>query len=156
MMSAPRKVTGSHLQRLAVIYVCQSTLARVRFRRESTERQYTLADEAAKLGWDRDRIVVVDQDLGLSGRDAQKRERFKELVGRVCCGEVGAIFRLEVSSSSATNRQPVGASSATSSSGPRNFSQNPRTPRRCAGVIRDRVISPVSVCSRFAVICARF
>ena len=96
-VSAQRKVTGSHLQRLAVIYVRQSTLAQVRFHRESTERQYALVDEAAKLGWERDRIVIVDQDLGLSGRDAQKREGFKELVGRVCCGEVGAIFGLEVS-----------------------------------------------------------
>jgi excisionase family DNA binding protein len=41
--------------------------------------------------------VVVDRDLGISGRDAQAREGFKELVGRVCCGEVGAIFGLEVS-----------------------------------------------------------
>jgi DNA invertase Pin-like site-specific DNA recombinase len=96
-MGVERKVTTGHLQRLAVIYVRQSTLAQVRFHRESTERQYALADEAARLGWERDRIVVVDQDLGLSGRDAQKREGFKELVGRVCCGEVGAIFGLEVS-----------------------------------------------------------
>jgi DNA invertase Pin-like site-specific DNA recombinase len=96
-MGVQRKVTGAHLQRLAVIYVRQSTLAQVRFHRESTERQYALADEAARLGWERDRIVVVDSDLGLSGRDAQKREGFKELVGRVCCGEVGAIFGLEVS-----------------------------------------------------------
>ena len=96
-MSVERKVTGAHRQRLAVIYVRQSTLAQVRFHRESTERQYALADEAARLGWERERIVVVDQDLGLSGRDAQKREGFKELVGRVCCGEVGAIFGLEVS-----------------------------------------------------------
>lgn len=35
--------------------------------------------------------------MNLSGRDAQKREGFKDLVGRVCCGEVGAIFGLEVS-----------------------------------------------------------
>ncbi|MGZ6589757.1 MAG: recombinase family protein [Solirubrobacteraceae bacterium] len=96
-MGVERKVTGSHLQRLAVIYVRQSTLAQVRFNRESTERQYALADDAARLGWERDRIVVVDQDLGLSGRDAHAREGFKELVGRVCCGEVGAIFGLEVS-----------------------------------------------------------
>ena len=80
-----------------MIYVRQSTLAQVRFNRESTERQYALADEAARLGWERDRIVVVDHDLGLSGRDAHAREGFKELVGRVCCGEVGAIFGLEVS-----------------------------------------------------------
>jgi excisionase family DNA binding protein len=69
----------------------------VRFNVQSTERQYALADEAARLGWERERIVVVDCDLGLSGRDAQAREGFKELVGRVCCGEVGAIFGLEVS-----------------------------------------------------------
>jgi DNA invertase Pin-like site-specific DNA recombinase len=92
-----RKLTSAHRQRLAVIYVRQSTLAQVRFNTESTERQYALADEAARLGWERDRIVVIDSDLGLSGRDAQKREGFKELVGRVCCGEVGAIFGLEVS-----------------------------------------------------------
>jgi excisionase family DNA binding protein len=97
MLNVARKVTGSHLQRLAMIYVRQSSLAQVRFNRESTERQYALADEAARLGWDRERIVVVDQDLGISGRDAHAREGFKALVGRVCCGEVGAIFGLEVS-----------------------------------------------------------
>ncbi len=97
MLNVARKVTGSHLQRLAMIYVRQSSLAQVRFNRESTERQYALADEAERLGWDRERIVVVDRDLGISGRDAQAREGFKELVGRVGCGEVGAIFGLEVS-----------------------------------------------------------
>ena len=97
MLNVQRKVTSSHLQRLAVIYVRQSTLAQVRFNTQSTERQYALADEAAKLGWEHERIVVVDRDLGVSGRDAQAREGFKELVGRVCCGEVGAIFGLEVS-----------------------------------------------------------
>jgi DNA invertase Pin-like site-specific DNA recombinase/DNA-binding transcriptional ArsR family regulator len=97
IVGVERKVTSAHLQRLAVIYVRQSSLAQVRFNRESTERQYALADEAARLGWERERILVVDQDLGLSGRDAHAREGFKELVGRVCCGEVGAIFGLEVS-----------------------------------------------------------
>jgi DNA invertase Pin-like site-specific DNA recombinase len=92
-----RKVTSAHRQRLAVIYVRQSSLAQVRFNRESTERQYALAEEAAGLGWERERIVVIDCDLGRSGRDAHARAGFKELVGRVCCGEVGAIFGLEVS-----------------------------------------------------------
>src|SRR4051812_6411538 len=92
-----RKVTSAHLRRLAVIYVRQSSLAQVRFNRESTERQYALADEAARLGWERGRIVVIDCDLGLSGRDTRARTGFKELDGRVCCGEVGAIFGLEVS-----------------------------------------------------------
>ncbi len=97
MVSTERKISGSHLERLAVVYLRQSTLAQVRFNIRSTERQYALADEAARLGWERERIVVVDGDLGLSGRDAQAREGYKELVGRVCLGEVGAIFGLEVS-----------------------------------------------------------
>jgi excisionase family DNA binding protein len=97
MVGARQKVTSAHLRRLAVIYVRQSSLAQVRFNVQSTERQYALADEAANLGWERERIVVVDCDLGLSGRDARGRAGFKELVGRVCCGEVGAIFGLEVS-----------------------------------------------------------
>ncbi len=97
MLTAERKVTGSHLERLAVVYLRQSSPAQVRFNIRSTERQYAFADEAARLGWGRERIVVVDGDLGVSGRDAQAREGYKELVGRVCLGEVGAIFGLEVS-----------------------------------------------------------
>ena len=49
------------------------------------------------MGWESERIVVVDGDLGVSGRDAHARESYKELVARVCVGEVGAIFGLEVS-----------------------------------------------------------
>jgi len=97
MLSAERRLTGSHLDRLAVVYLRQSSPTQVRLNTRSTERQYGLADEAARLGWERERIVVVDGDLGISGRDAHLREGYKEMVGRVCLGEVGAIFGLEVS-----------------------------------------------------------
>src|ERR1039458_7743554 len=70
MLSAERKITGSHLERLAMVYLRQSSPAQVRLNTRSTERQYGLADEAARLGWERDRIVVVDGDLGISGRGA--------------------------------------------------------------------------------------
>src|SRR6266568_3591134 len=52
---------------------------------------------AARLGWPAAGIEVIDCDLGLSGRSATYREGFKELVARVCMGEVGAVFGLEVS-----------------------------------------------------------
>ena len=94
---AERKITGSHLERLAVVYLRQSSPAQVRLNIRSTERQYAFADEAAKLGWEAERIVVVDGDLGISGRDAQAREGYKELVAPGVLGEVGAIFGLEVS-----------------------------------------------------------
>jgi DNA invertase Pin-like site-specific DNA recombinase len=96
-MSTQDKITGSHRERLAVIYVRQSTLAQVRVNTESTQRQYALAEHAHRLGWDPARVLVIDCDLGVSGRSAQGRAGFNELVGRVCAGEVGTIFGLEVS-----------------------------------------------------------
>jgi DNA invertase Pin-like site-specific DNA recombinase len=96
-LSAHPKITPSHLDRAAIIYVRQSTLAQVRDNTESTARQYALADQAVKLGWPRARVEVVDADLGLSGRSAEHRQGFRELVGRVCVSEVGAIFGLEIS-----------------------------------------------------------
>jgi len=91
------RITGSHLGRLALVYIRQSTLAQVREHTESTARQYALADEAARLGWEASRILVIDTDLGLSGRSTAARPGFKELVSRVCLGEVGAILGLEIS-----------------------------------------------------------
>jgi DNA invertase Pin-like site-specific DNA recombinase len=96
-MSRPEKVSAAHLERLAVVYVRQSTLAQVRQHTESTQRQYALAAEAQRLGWPAARVEVIDDDLGLSGRSADGRSGFRELVGRVCVGEVGAILGLEVS-----------------------------------------------------------
>jgi len=96
-MSTPSKITSAHLERLAVVYIRQSTFAQVRDNTESTARQYALAEEAARMGWSDSRILIIDADLGVSGRTASARAGFKELVGRVCVGEVGAIFGLEVS-----------------------------------------------------------
>ena len=91
------KITTAHLERIAVVYVRQSSIAQVREHTESTARQYGLTREAARLGWSAERISVIDADLGVSGRMASARSGFKELVGRVCVGEVGAILGLEVS-----------------------------------------------------------
>src|SRR3954454_8222413 len=97
MTMGQSKITGAHLERLAVIYIRQSTLAQVRDHGESTLRQYALAGDAERLGWPADRVAVIDADLGLSGRGGAARHGFKDLVGRVCCGEVGAVLGLEVS-----------------------------------------------------------
>ncbi|HVR95315.1 MAG TPA: recombinase family protein [Thermoanaerobaculia bacterium] len=96
-MSNLRSITARHLERLAVVYIRQSSLAQVRENTESTARQYALAAEAARLGWEASKILTIDSDLGLSGRSACGRDGFKELVSRVCLGEVGAILGLEVS-----------------------------------------------------------
>ena len=100
MLNLPQqKIARSHLGRLAIVYLRQSSPRQVRENFRSTERQYSLAEDAVKLGWPPEQVVTVDQDLGISGRfsDGRARGAFKELVARVCLGEVGAIFGLEVS-----------------------------------------------------------
>ncbi|MHB1499328.1 MAG: recombinase family protein, partial [Acidimicrobiales bacterium] len=96
-MRGAEKVTSSHLERTVLVYLRQSSMAQVRENTESTARQYALVEEAVRLGWARQKVEVIDADLGLSGRSAEHRDGFKDLVGRVCLGEVGAIFGLEIS-----------------------------------------------------------
>src|SRR5258707_2627097 len=71
-------------------------MAQLREHTESTRSQYALADKAAALGWPRSDIEVIDTDLGVSGKWEVPREGFTELVTRVCSGEVGAIFGIEI------------------------------------------------------------
>ena len=52
MVSAREKIASSHLERLALVYLRQSSPRQVRENFRSTERQYALAEEAARLGWD--------------------------------------------------------------------------------------------------------
>lgn len=96
-MRASSKITASHRARLAVVYVRQSTFVQVREHTESTTRQYGLAAVAVEMGWAPGGVLVVDADLGVSGRFGSHRDGFTELVSRVCRGEVGAILGLEVS-----------------------------------------------------------
>jgi DNA invertase Pin-like site-specific DNA recombinase len=95
--SITSKITTSHLSRLAMVYVRQSTVAQVRQNTESTNRQYGLTGTAAELGWLAEQIVVVDADLGVSGRFGSERDGYRQIVARMCMGEVGAVFGLEVS-----------------------------------------------------------
>ena len=90
------KIERQHLERLAIVYLRQSSPRQVRENVRSTERQYALAERAAELGWEPGRILTVDGDLGVSGRDTHRRDSYKQLVARVCQSEVGAIFGLEV------------------------------------------------------------
>lgn len=96
-MNGTTKITRSHRDRVALIYVRQSTLAQVREHTESTARQYDLTRTATELGWPAARVAVIDADLGLSGRSAAGRGGFQEVVARVCLGEIGAILGLEAS-----------------------------------------------------------
>jgi len=104
-MNGETKISGAHRDRLAVIYLRQSSMAQVREHAESTTRQYGLAEEAVRLGWARRDVLVIDTDLGVSGRWGVARAGFAELVARVCSGEVGAIFGIEISRLARSNAE---------------------------------------------------
>ena len=91
------KIQSSHLERLAIVYVRQSSPRQVLENRESTARQYAFADQAVVLGWPRDRVLIIDEDLGKSGRTAEGRSGFQRLVAEVTFNHVGLVLGLEMS-----------------------------------------------------------
>lgn len=96
-VSASDKVAAHHLDRLAVVYVRQSTLQQIEHHRESTQLQYGLADRACRLGWPRPKVMVIDEDLGLSAASTEGRTGFQRLVAEVGLGHVGLVLGFEVS-----------------------------------------------------------
>jgi DNA invertase Pin-like site-specific DNA recombinase len=90
-------VQETHRQKLACIYLRQSTLKQVRQHQESTERQYALREKALQLGWPPERILILDRDLGISGTQMANRPDFQHLVAEVSLQKVGAVFALEAS-----------------------------------------------------------
>src|SRR5258708_36558292 len=91
------KISASHLCRAACIYLRQSTPAQVEHNRESTQRQYALASKATTLGWPSQQVVVIDEDLGVSGSGVVARNGFARLTAEVALGHVGIVLGLEVS-----------------------------------------------------------
>jgi len=91
------KITDEHLQRLAIVYVRQSTQQQVLEHRESTARQYALADRAVAWGWPAAAVEVVDEDRGHSGSSAEGRSGFQRLLAAVSSDRVGLILGLEMS-----------------------------------------------------------
>src|SRR6516162_8874913 len=78
-MNERAKITASHFARQAIVYLRQSSPAQVEHNRESTQRQYALANRACELGWSNEHIVVIDEDLGLSGSGSVARSVASDL-----------------------------------------------------------------------------
>ena len=91
------KIQNTHCERIAFVYVRQSTPLQVIENRESTERQYHLRDRAIELGWPPSRVEVIDEDQGRSGSSAAHRSGFQRLASEVGLGKVGIVFMLEAS-----------------------------------------------------------
>jgi len=93
-MSESSKVTASHLRRQAFIYPRQSSQGQLERNVESTARQYALVERAIELGFTREQIVVIDDDLGVTGDGTVDREGFARLVSEVALGHAGLVLGL--------------------------------------------------------------
>lgn len=91
------KIREYHGERLAIVYVRQSSPQQVQNHRESTARQYALVGRAVALGWPADRVVVIDEDQGHSGKSVADRPGFQRLLTEVTLEHVGLVLELEVS-----------------------------------------------------------
>ena len=89
-MSDLAKINTSHLSRLAYVYLRQSSPAQVEHNRESTARQYALVTKAAELGWPPQQVLVIDEDLGVSGSGIVERSGFARLTAEVALGRYRA------------------------------------------------------------------
>jgi DNA invertase Pin-like site-specific DNA recombinase len=99
------KIRDQHLDRLAIVYVRQSTPQQVLENRESRERQYALAQFAQRLGWPAERVIIIDEDQARSGKSADHRSGFQRLMTEVTLSHVGIVLGLELSRLSRSNAE---------------------------------------------------
>ena len=96
------KIEQTHLDRIAHVYIRQSSMHQVRTHLESRRRQYDLVNHAHDLGFKK--VEVIDEDTGRTGTGAKDRPGFGRLLSKVCAGEAGAVLSLEASRLARNNR----------------------------------------------------
>jgi DNA invertase Pin-like site-specific DNA recombinase len=99
------KVQPWHRDRLAAVYVRQSTAGQVKEHQESTRLQYALAERAVVLGWPASRVLVIDEDLGHSASGTDSRPGFQRLVSEVGLDHVGIVLGIEMSRLARSGRE---------------------------------------------------
>ena len=102
--TAPEPLTAAHRAKLAYVYVRQSSVRQVRQHQESTELQYRLVERAIGLGWPRERVHVIDEDLGRSGATSAERHGFQRLIAEIGLGNAGLVLSLDASRLARNNR----------------------------------------------------
>lgn len=96
-LAPPTPITTAHRARSAYVYVRQSSVGQVTRHAESTDLQYGLVERAVRLGWPRDRVVIIDDDLGKSGAASDERHGFQHLIAEIGLGHAGLVISLDAS-----------------------------------------------------------
>ena len=95
-MNGP-KISHWHLERIAFVYVRQSTPAQVRRNVESGERQRHMRQRVIELGWPERQVTLLGGDTGRSGSSQQGRADYQEMLQAVLAQQAGIICASELS-----------------------------------------------------------
>lgn len=88
----PQQIKPNHLQKLAIVYVRQSTMKQVLEHTGSTSYQRGQKEFAFRWGWPEQNIEIVDVDLGRSGTRGENREGWQRILKLVAQQLVGIIL----------------------------------------------------------------
>ena len=91
------KISTTHRAKRAYVYIRQSSPGQVLHHSESTRLQYRLVERAIALGWPRERITIIDEDLGKSGTTSTQRLGFQQLIAEIGLAHVGLVLSLDAS-----------------------------------------------------------
>lgn len=90
------KIKPEHLQRLAGVYIRQSSLGQVKNHRESYRVQKGLSARAEELGWPTERIRNFEADQGVSASTPMMRKDFDLLLQMIRDKQVGIVFSVDI------------------------------------------------------------
>jgi DNA invertase Pin-like site-specific DNA recombinase len=90
-----QKVCPQHGERSAVVYLRQAVMPRPSETDALVARRNTLVERALSLGWSREHIMVIDEDIGRSANG--HRPGFERLLSEVRLGRVGMVVCTEPS-----------------------------------------------------------
>lgn len=96
--------TTGHRAKMAYVYIRQSSLMQVTRHAESTNLQYSLVERAVALGWPRERVELIDEDLGKSGAQAEARGGFQRMLAEISLARVGLVLSFDASRLARNNR----------------------------------------------------
>ena len=93
----PAKIRNHHLDRKAIIYIRQSSPQQVAEHKESTARQYALAEVAVALGWPRDRVEIIDADQARTAQTVEGRRGLQYILAELSLDHVGILMGQDAS-----------------------------------------------------------
>jgi DNA invertase Pin-like site-specific DNA recombinase len=91
------KIHTRHLERLALVYVRQSSPRQVRHNVESRERQLRMQEHVRQLGWPATQVRLLGGDTGISGSSQHGRDDFQALLEAVLDRTAGIVAASELS-----------------------------------------------------------